>query len=89
MLTNMYPKCAQSFKKWCLSNYKFGKLYNDLGKPKPFDVTLRDGLQALSKEEQTAFTRYEKIKLYNNIISIHNPKHIEIGSIVSENREFT
>ena len=80
----MYPKCAQSFKKWYLSSYKFGKMYNDLGKPKPFDVTLRDGLQALTKEEQNAFTTYDKLSLYNNIISIHNPKHIEIGSIVSE-----
>ena len=84
MLTNMYPKCAQSFKNWCLSRYKFGKMYNDLGKPKPFDVTLRDGLQALSKDQQNAFTTSEKLILYNNIISIHNPKHIEIGSIVSE-----
>ena len=84
MLTNMYPKCAQSFKKWYLSSYKFGKMYNDLGKPKPFDVTLRDGLQALTKEEQNAFITYDKLTLYNNIISIHNPKNIEIGSIVSE-----
>ena len=84
MLTNMYPTCAQSFKKWYLSRYKFGKMYNDLGKPKPFDVTLRDGLQALSKEEQNVFTTSEKITLYNKIISIHNPKHIEVGSIVSE-----
>jgi isopropylmalate/homocitrate/citramalate synthase len=84
MLTNMYPKCAQSFKKWCSSRYKFGKLYNDLGKPMPFDVTLRDGLQALSKEEQNNFTTYDKLQTYNNIVSIHNPKNIETGSIVSE-----
>ena len=80
----MYPKCAQSFKKWYSSRYKFGKFYNDLGKPMPFDVTLRDGLQALSKEEQTKFTSRNKIEIYNNIISLHNPKNIEIGSIVSE-----
>jgi isopropylmalate/homocitrate/citramalate synthase len=84
MLTNMYPKCAQSFKKWYLSSYKFGKLYNDLGKPMPFDVTLRDGLQALSKEEQNKLTTEDKLQIYHNIISIHNPKNIEIGSIVSE-----
>jgi isopropylmalate/homocitrate/citramalate synthase len=84
MLTNMYPKCAQSFKKWYLSSYKFGKLYNDLGKPKPFDVTLRDGLQALSKEEQNKLTTEDKLQIYHNIISIHNPKNIEVGSIVSE-----
>jgi isopropylmalate/homocitrate/citramalate synthase len=84
MLTNMYPKCGQSFKKWYLSSYKLGKLYNDLGKPRPFDVTLRDGLQALSKEEQNKLTTEDKLQIYHNIISIHNPKNIEIGSIVSE-----
>jgi isopropylmalate/homocitrate/citramalate synthase len=84
MLTNMYPKCAQSFKKWYLSSYKFGKLYNDLGKPRPFDVTLRDGLQSISKEEQNKLTTEDKLQIYHNVISIHNPKNIEIGSIVSE-----
>lgn len=84
MLNIMYPKCARSFKKWYLSRYKFGKLYNDLGKPMPFDVTLRDGLQALSKEEQTKFTTNDKLQTYNNIIATHNPKNIETGSIVSE-----
>jgi len=80
----MYPKCAQSFKKWYSSRYKFGKLYNDLGKPTPFDVTLRDGLQSLSKEEQSTFTTYNKLALYNTITSSYNPKSIEVGSIVSE-----
>ena len=79
----MYPRCAESFKKWYLSSYKFGKIYNDLGKPKPFDVTLRDGLQSLAKEEQKKLTTSDKLKLYHNI-SIHRPKNIEIGSIVSE-----
>jgi len=79
----MYPRCAGSFKKWYLSSYKFGKIYNDLGKPKPFDVTLRDGLQSLAKEEQQNLTTSDKLKLYHNI-SIHRPKNIEIGSIVSE-----
>jgi isopropylmalate/homocitrate/citramalate synthase len=79
----MYPRCAESFKKWYLSSYKFGKIYNDLGKPKPFDVTLRDGLQSLSKEEQNNLTTSDKLKIYNNI-SINRPVNIEIGSIVSE-----
>ena len=83
MLT-MYPKCAQSFNKWYLSRYKFGKLYNDLGKPMPFDVTLRDGLQALTKEEQSYMTTYKKLSLCNSITTIYNPKNIEVGSIVSE-----
>jgi hypothetical protein len=67
MLMNMYPKCAKSFKQWCSSRYKFGKLYNDLGKPMPFDVTLRDGLQALSKEEQNKYSTHNKLALYHNI----------------------
>jgi isopropylmalate/homocitrate/citramalate synthase len=79
----MYPKCAESFKKWYLSSYKFGKIYNDLGKPKPFDVTLRDGLQSLTKEEQNNLTTNDKLKIYNDI-SIYRPRNIEIGSIVSE-----
>jgi len=79
----MYPRCAESFKKWYLSSYKFGKIYNDLGKPKPFDVTLRDGLQSLTKEEQNNLTTSDKLKIYNNI-SIYRPRNIEIGSIVSE-----
>jgi len=84
MLNNMYPNCYKSFKKWCLSRYKYSKLYNDLGKPNPFDVTLRDGLQALSKEEQNKYSTYNKLALYHNITSIYNPKNIEVGSIVSE-----
>jgi isopropylmalate/homocitrate/citramalate synthase len=79
----MYPRCAESFKKWYLSSYKFGKIYNDLGKPKPFDVTLRDGLQSLTKEEQNNLTTNDKLKIYNDI-SIYRPTNIEIGSIVSE-----
>jgi len=79
----MYPRCAESFKKWYLSSYKFGKIYNDLGKPKPFDVTLRDGLQSLTKEEQNNLTTNDKLKIYNDI-SIYRPRNIEIGSIVSE-----
>jgi len=84
MSTNIYPKCANSFSKWCLSRYKYSKFYNDLGKPKPFDVSLRDGLQALTNEEQEKLTTFDKLIIYNNIISIHNPRNIETGSIVSE-----
>jgi len=80
----MLPKCGQSFKNWYLSRYKFSKFYNDLGKPMPFDVTLRDGLQALSKEEQNKFTTNNKLALYNKVTKIYNPKNIEVGSIVSE-----
>ena len=80
----MYPVCAKSFKEWYSSNYKYSKLYYDLGKPKPFDVTLRDGLQGLSREEQTNITTLDKINMYHKIRFNYKPHKIEIGSIVSE-----
>lgn len=80
----MYPICANTFKNWCLSNYKYGKVYHDLGEPRPFDVSLRDGLQSLTNDEQKCYTTNEKIKIYNSIKTKYNPKNIEIGSIVSE-----
>jgi isopropylmalate/homocitrate/citramalate synthase len=49
------------------------------------DVTLRDGLQSLSKEEQNNFTTNDKLIMYYNLTSLHNIKNIEIGSIVSKN----
>ena len=58
---NMYPKCASTFRSWYLSNPTFQKIYYELGKPVPFDVTLRDGLQSLTKEDQNAFTTRRKI----------------------------
>lgn len=46
-----------------------------------FDVTLRDGLQT----QKTLYTVQEKYNIYKNIVKDHNPKSIEIGSIVSKN----
>jgi len=52
--------------------------------PVLFDVSLRDGLQGLSKEEQDNFTIKDKIDIYHNILFNYMPTNIEIGSIVSE-----
>jgi isopropylmalate/homocitrate/citramalate synthase len=85
MLTKiMQPMSAKSFRRWLLSNEKFNKFYNEMGKPLLFDVTLRDGLQALSKDEQNEFTINKKLEIYKEIILRHKPENIEIGSIVSE-----
>ena len=80
----IYPKCALDFKKFLYVNSEFRKFYYFLGEPKPFDVTLRDGLQTLSIEEQKKYTFKEKLNLYHRISFNYNPKNIEIGSIVSE-----
>jgi isopropylmalate/homocitrate/citramalate synthase len=84
MLTrNMYPVCAKTFQHFCESNKKFGVLYKKLN-PQLFDVTLRDGLQGLTKEQQKQFTFVEKINLYHKIMFIQKPTNIEFGSVVSE-----
>jgi len=77
-------KYALDFRQLCLKNPKFHNFYNMLGSPTPFDVTLRDGLQSLPREQQETFTLVEKINLYHRILLNYNPKDIEIGSIVSE-----
>lgn len=47
------------------------------------DVSLRDGLQGLSKECQETFTLNKKKDIFHNIIFNYKPKNIEIGSIVN------
>lgn len=85
MLTKyVYPKCANTFRNWCLSNSAYEKIYYGLGEPHTFDVTLRDGLQALPKDKQTAYMTSDKLKMYYNILFNYKPTNIEIGSIVSE-----
>jgi isopropylmalate/homocitrate/citramalate synthase len=79
----IYPICSNSFKKF-LSNKKFEKVYNNLGKPIPFDVTLRDGLQSLTKEQQQFYIPVQKLILYLKIKLNYDPVNIEIGSVVSE-----
>ncbi len=79
-----YPKCAQSFMEFCHSNkYLTNKFVNKLIKVRPFDVTLRDGLQGLSREKQLTMMPIDKINLYFKIKEKYQPKNMEIGSIVS------
>jgi len=52
MLSKNYPVCFNSFTKWYLSNTKWNNIYNSIGLPKPFDVSMRDGFQGLSQKEQ-------------------------------------
>lgn len=85
MLTKFqYPRCANTFRKWLLSNSKYEKIYSELGAPTPFDVSLRDGLQALPKEIQQDLSTNDKLKIYHNISFNYKPLNIEIGSIVSK-----
>ena len=83
MMTN-YPKCTHSFIKLCTSNKKFFNEFVKLGNIRPFDVSLRDGIQSLNVSEQEQFTTKIKKELYNHIISNFKPKNIEIGSCVNK-----
>lgn len=78
-----YPKCMNSFMKLILSNPKLLKNYTSIGRPCPFDVTLRDGLQGLSKEQQDLITTDVKKEMYRNLLMKYAPKNMEIGSCVN------
>ena len=79
-----FLKVINSLAKSSSYNSKLLNLYVSIGKPKPFDVTLRDGLQALNNENQKLITTEEKLKIYNKIIENYDIENIEIGSFVSE-----
>ena len=84
----IYPSCARSFRSFIDSygekDKKFmNKYVTRLLKVKPFDVTLRDGLQGISKEKQLTIRSSDKVELYYNIKEKYKPKNMEIGSIVS------
>lgn len=70
-----------SFLEW-FSNTSLLNKYISLGSPRPFDVTLRDGLQGLSKEEQSVFSFEKKKQIFHEIIE-KNPQCMELGSIAS------
>jgi len=79
-----YPSCAHSFKIFCESDKKLlNKYVNKLIKVRPFDVTLRDGLQGLTKEQQLTMKPADKVELYYQIKQKYKPQNMEIGSIVS------
>jgi len=78
-----YPNTIYSFFDWCYSNVIYKKIYEKLGKPRAFDVSLRDGLQGLNIEKQKKFTTFKKIEVYSDIINKHSPKSLECGSFAS------
>jgi isopropylmalate/homocitrate/citramalate synthase len=86
MKSIIFPKCAKTFKNFFMSDIVFYHMYNSIGSPKPFDVTLRDGLQCLKlyKNNIENFNLEKKITLYDFILENYKPQNIEIGSVVSE-----
>jgi hypothetical protein len=83
-LKKIYPNCFKDFSHWILTKPVYYNFYQNLGEPKPFDVTLRDGLQALTKDAQINYTTSKKMEIYKHLMLNQKLKNIEIGSIVSE-----
>jgi len=81
---NSYPKCARTFLEFYQSNKSLTNNYvHKLLRVRPFDVTLRDGLQALTTDEQSKYTTKLKKEIYKKIIEKYNPRNLEIGSCVN------
>ena len=67
-----------------MEDNEFRTIYNNIGRPKPFDVTLRDGLQSIKNADEIKKYDLEyKKKLYHEIYSKYFPSNIEVGSQVS------
>lgn len=82
---NIYPKCTTSFIELIHSQKRLINLYaNKIIKVRPFDVTLRDGLQALTHFEQENFDINIKKRIYDEIVNKYNPRNLEIGSCVNK-----
>lgn len=78
------PNCASSFMELVHSQKRLTNLFvNKLIKVRPFDVSLRDGLQCLSLSEQQNFNTDFKKHIYEEIIRRYNPRNIEIGSCIN------
>jgi hydroxymethylglutaryl-CoA lyase len=75
----MSASCAKSFSLWLKSNSKYTQIYQKLGSPKPFDVSLRDGLQSSKEHIDTI----QKFSLFVKKSDQYEPQAVEIGSLVS------
>jgi hypothetical protein len=79
IIPKIYPKCINTFNKWLNDYPEYYRIYKNIGSPSAFDVSLRDGIQGLQ-----SMSFEQKISMYNQIYKYHQPKNMEIGSIVSE-----
>jgi|LauGreDrversion4_2_1035121.scaffolds.fasta_scaffold41633_2 hypothetical protein len=77
-------KCANSFKKWLFTEPYYERIYDIIGRPRPSDVTLLDGLQILNKYSDKPFSTNIKLGCYHIINFSYKPKNIEIGDIPSK-----
>jgi isopropylmalate/homocitrate/citramalate synthase len=79
-----FVSCAHSFKKWVNSNSQYRKVYDNIGSPTPFDVTLLDGMSSLNKYQISQLKTDNKLNYYRIINFHYHPKNIEIGAFASK-----
>jgi hypothetical protein len=78
MRINPYPQCAASLALWLQKSPQKKVIYEKIN-PRLFDVTLRDGLQTIPKEQIHLWPTAEKKTTYHHICLRHKTKNIEIG----------
>jgi hypothetical protein len=74
-------RCAHSFNRWSISNPHYSKVYELIGSPRPFDVTLFDAMFFLNNSQSPLLNTNKKIQYYHDIITEYKPENIEIGLI--------
>lgn len=82
-IKKIYPVCVNSFKKWRLSNQQYNKIYNSLGQPKPFDITLKNNLQKNDFINNDFY--YKQLDLYHKICLKYRPANMEICPTLTDN----
>lgn len=89
----LFPKCANGFKQWLKVNKKCEIFYNSLGKPLPFDVTLRNErhLKDFSNLKNSLFV--EKKSNPNKDINLHYNTRLITGisadDIITNHEKYT
>ena len=78
----IYPICVNSFKKW-LNYNDYNKIYNSLGRPKPFDITLKKYLQKYNVNSNIFYSK--QLELYHKICLKYRPASIEIYHNLTDN----
>lgn len=78
----IYPICVNSFKKWLTYN-DYNKIYNNLGRPKPFDITLKNSLQKNNLNSKIFY--YKQLELYHKISLKYRPANIEFFHTLTDN----
>jgi hypothetical protein len=87
----LFPKCTNGFKQWLKTNKKWELVYNSLGTPSLFDITLRDcNLKEFSSLKNKPFI-VEKNSISHKSINLYNTQLItgmSADDIITNNEKY-